>query len=56
MPYRRFHGKTGKIVEQRGNAFVIEVKDGHKVKHVITTRSHFKPNFYLRERIEKEQE
>ncbi len=51
MPYRRFHGKTGKIVEQRGNAFVIEVKDGHKVKKVITNRSHFKPNYYLRQKL-----
>ena len=56
MPYRRFHGKTGKIIEQRGNSFVIAVKDGHKLKKVITNRSHFKPNFYLRARIEKEQE
>jgi large subunit ribosomal protein L21e len=51
MPYRRFHGKTGKIVEQRGNSFVIEVKDGNKVKKVITNRSHFKPNFYLRQKL-----
>ncbi len=46
MPHRRFHGKTGKIVETRGNAFVIEVKDQNMVKHVITNRSHFQPNYY----------
>ena len=51
MPHRRFHGKTGKIVELRGNAFVIEVKDKNKTKHVITNRNHFKPNFLLRKKL-----
>lgn len=51
MPHRRFHGKTGRIVGMRGKAFIIAVKDGNKPKEVITNRSHFKPNYYLRQRL-----
>ena len=47
MPHRRFHGKTGKIIDTRGKAFVIQVKDKDKTKQVITTRSHIRPNYYL---------
>nr|MDO8109355.1 50S ribosomal protein L21e [Candidatus Sigynarchaeota archaeon] len=53
MPYRRFHGKTGRIVEIRGNAFVVEVKDGNKMKKICVTRSHFQPNFYLKKEKEE---
>ena len=51
MPYRRFHGKTGKIIAKQGNAFVVAVKDGNKMKFPVITRAHFAPNFYLRQRL-----
>ncbi|MBD3186219.1 50S ribosomal protein L21e [Candidatus Bathyarchaeota archaeon] len=51
MPHRRFHGKTGRIIEKRGKAFVIEVRDKNKMKYVITNRSHFKPNHLLRQKL-----
>ncbi|MHA1369987.1 MAG: 50S ribosomal protein L21e [Promethearchaeota archaeon] len=47
MPHRRFHGKTGRIVGFRGKAFVIEVRDHKKIKKIITTRDHIRPNYYL---------
>ena len=51
MPYRRFHGKTGRIIAAQGNAFVVAVKDGNKMKYPVITRAHFTPNFYLRQRL-----
>lgn len=51
MPYRRFHGKTGRILAKQGNAFVVAVKDGNKEKYPVITRAHFKPNYYLRQRV-----
>ncbi|MFX0099567.1 MAG: 50S ribosomal protein L21e [Candidatus Hodarchaeota archaeon] len=51
MPHRRFHGKTGRIVETRGKAFVISVSDKNKKKQVITTRDHFHPNHLLKKKL-----
>ena len=31
FPHRRFHGKTGTIVELRGRCFGVDVKDGNKI-------------------------
>lgn len=42
MPFRRFQGKIGRIVEQRGRAYVIEVKEGDKLKYVISRPEHIK--------------
>jgi large subunit ribosomal protein L21e len=42
MPFRRFHGKTGKIIEQRGRAYVVEIKDINKTKKVIARPEHIK--------------
>ncbi len=43
MPHRRFHGKIGTVVERRGRAYVIEVRDGGKIKKVIARPEHIKP-------------
>jgi len=43
MPFRRFHGRTGKVLEQRGQAYIIEVRDGKKVKKIIACPEHLKP-------------
>lgn len=43
MPNPKFHGKTAKVIEQRGRAFVLEVKDGNKVKKVFVRPEHLKP-------------
>ncbi len=41
-PHRRYHGKAGRVVEKRGSAYVVEIKDGGKVKKIITTPVHLK--------------
>jgi len=43
MPYKRFHGKVGEIIEKRGRAYVILVRDGGKLKKVISRPEHIRP-------------
>ena len=40
MPHPRFHGLTGNVVERRGDAFIIEVYSGNKLKTVISRPEH----------------
>ena len=40
-----FNGRAGIISEKRGNAFVIKVKDGGKIKEFIVKRIHLKKLF-----------
>ena len=42
QPFYRFHGKTGTIIGQRGRAYIINVKDGNKVKTLIIRPEHFR--------------
>ncbi len=42
MPFRRFQGLTGKIIEKRGKAYLLEIKDGKKTKTVIANPEHIK--------------
>ena len=42
MPFKRFHGKTGKIVGKRGRAYIVEIKDGGKRKIVISKVEHIR--------------
>jgi large subunit ribosomal protein L21e len=42
MPHRRFHGKTGKVVGQRGRAWVLAISDGNAEKIVIARPQHLK--------------
>jgi large subunit ribosomal protein L21e len=42
MPHPRFHGKAGVIKGKRGRAYVVEVKEGGKVKTVISRPEHLK--------------
>jgi len=43
MPFKRFHGKVGTIVEKRGRAYVILVRDGGKYKKIIARPEHIRP-------------
>jgi len=43
MPHRRFHGKTGTVVGQRGRAWLVEIPDGNATKLVISRTQHLKP-------------
>ena len=42
MPFRRFQGLCGEVVEKRGRAYVLEIKDGDKTKKVIANPEHLK--------------
>jgi len=42
MPFRRFQGLCGEVVEKRGRAFVLKIKDGDKTKKVIANPEHLK--------------
>jgi len=43
MPNPKFHGRTGKILGQRGNAYIVEVSDGNSIKMIIANPQHLKP-------------
>lgn len=43
MPNPKFHGKTGKVLGQRGRAYILEVKDQNKKKEIFVCPEHLKP-------------
>jgi large subunit ribosomal protein L21e len=43
MPFSRFKGMVGEIIEKRGKAYVIKVKIGNKIKKIISKPEHLKP-------------
>jgi large subunit ribosomal protein L21e len=45
MPFSRFKGMIGEIIEKRGKAYVVKVKVGKKIKKVISRPEHLKPLF-----------
>lgn len=42
MPFPRFQGKFGRIVDRRGKSYIVEIKDGDKVKKIISRPEHLK--------------
>ena len=42
MPYKRYFGKQGKIVEKRSKSYVIAMKDERKTKKIITAPVHLR--------------
>lgn len=40
MPHPRFQGMTGKVAEERGRAYVVEVKDGDATKQLTCRPEH----------------
>ncbi len=40
MPHRRFVGKTGKVVNKRGECYIVEVRDMDAVKDIIVHPAH----------------
>ena len=42
MPHRRYHGRTGKIVDTRGRCFVVEVRLRNATKTLIAGREHLR--------------
>jgi large subunit ribosomal protein L21e len=41
-PHRRFHGKTGLVLEKRGQAYLVSVTDGNSQKKIIARPEHLK--------------
>ena len=42
MPFRRFYGLSGEVTGKRGTAYLVEIRDGGKVKTVIAKPEHLK--------------
>ncbi len=42
MPHVRFHGHTGTVVGMQGNAYLIDVRMGGKLKQVIVRPEHLR--------------
>ncbi|WP_309492860.1 50S ribosomal protein L21e [Candidatus Hecatella orcuttiae] len=42
QPHRRYHGKVGVILQQRGRAYVVQVQDGGKTRQIIARPEHLK--------------
>jgi large subunit ribosomal protein L21e len=40
MPHPKFQGRTGKVLSQRGRAYIIEVRDGGLMKELIILPEH----------------
>jgi len=43
MPHPKFQGRTGKVMSQRGRAYIVEVRDGGLMKEVIILPEHLTP-------------
>ncbi len=43
MPHPKFQGRTGKVLSQRGRAYIVEVRDGGLMKEVIILPEHLTP-------------
>lgn len=42
MPYKRFKGKFGRVVQKRGKSYIVEIRDGGKLKKIISRPEHLK--------------
>lgn len=44
MPHKRFHGRTGTIIGQRGRCYLVEVKLRNSIKTLIIGKEHLRLN------------
>jgi len=42
MPFKRFFGRTGTVIDKRGKSYIIKIKDGKKEKNIISRPEHLK--------------
>jgi len=40
MPYGRYHGKVGVVTGQRGQAYIVEMREGGKTRRLIARPEH----------------
>ncbi|MEM5871800.1 MAG: 50S ribosomal protein L21e [Candidatus Aenigmatarchaeota archaeon] len=45
MPYPKFKGMIGKVKGKRGEAYLVEIRVGNKLKTIIARPEHLKPKF-----------
>ena len=43
LPHKRFHGKTGIVLEKRGRGYVVSVSKGNSVRSIIVRSEHLEP-------------
>ncbi len=43
MPHVRYSGKVGVITEERGRAYIVELKEGGKTRKLIVRHEHLAP-------------
>jgi large subunit ribosomal protein L21e len=43
MPHRRYHGKTGVVLDKRGRAYTVRVSQGDATKEIIVRPEHLTP-------------
>lgn len=42
MPFKRFYGMTGTIIDKRGKSYIIKIRDKRKEKKIIARPEHLK--------------
>lgn len=42
QPHHRFHGLIGRVVGTQGNAYLVDVRVGNKIKHAIANPCHLR--------------
>ena len=42
MPFKRFFGRTGTVIDKKGKSYIIKIKDGKKEKSIISRPEHLK--------------
>jgi large subunit ribosomal protein L21e len=42
MPFKRFFGRSGTVIDKRGKSYIIKIKDGKKEKNIISRPEHLK--------------
>ena len=42
QPHPRFHGKTAKVIGEKGHAYILGLNDGNKYKELIVRPDHLK--------------
>ena len=43
LPHKRYHGKTGTVIEKRGRGYVVSVSKGDAIKKIIVRSEHLEP-------------
>lgn len=42
MPFKRFFGLSGIVIDKKGKSYIIKIKDGKKEKNIIVRPEHMK--------------